>query len=112
MRTILERELAFMIEYGVNTHMSAAKKYQGIPYCKAITDYLTLKSKTSVSELTSHESSELQARLERIVMLLELVSDTFLEACRVPSKTALSEIQLKHYDECMKAAVVREDHFP
>lgn len=112
MGTVLDREIAFTVAHFANTYTAAIKKYAGIPYCKAITDYLKLKSKTSVSELSTPEAAELRAHMERIVMALELVSNTFLEARRVPSKTALSEMDLIHYNECMKAAAEREDHFP
>lgn len=112
MGEVLDHQVAFMISHFANAHIAAATKYAGIPYCKAITDFLRAKAKISLAELGSADRAELQTHLQHIVEVLEQESNQLLEGYRSPSTTALQAHELKRYDACMKAAVEREDHYP
>lgn len=109
---LLDARLPLAVSRFKNDQLAARKKYEDVPLCKTITDFLRHHNASSVMALAAPLCEELLNRLRGMADILEQTSKELLVVHGVGDESALSGIQRKVYDARMKAVVLQLDHYP
>lgn len=109
---LLDARLPLAVSRFKNDQLAARKKYEDVPLCKTITDFLRHHNASSVMALASPLREELLNRLEGMADILEQTSKELLAVYEVGDESVLSGIQRKTYDSRMKEVVESLDHYP